>query len=118
MADLVASATVLASAVGPSRLVELAGEADITSTQLKDVLDAEVAAGPPLLVLDLSRLTFMDSWALHVILAASRKLHGSGGTLALAAPSAAVRRVLELSGAGTLVDVYASVREASGSRPG
>jgi len=114
----VASATALESAEGQSRLVELAGEADITSLQLKDVLDAEVAAGPVLVVLELSRLTFMDSWALHTILAAARKLRGSGGTLALAAPSAEVRRMLELSGADTLVDVYASVQEASGPGTG
>ena len=118
MPDLVATATALASAEGPSRRVELAGEADTTSVHLKDVLEAEVAASPLLLVLDLSRLTFMDSWALHTILAAARKLRGSGGTLALAAPSAGIRRVLELSGADTLVDVHASVQEASGPRPG
>lgn len=118
MPDLVVSAAALASAEGQSRLVELAGEADITSLRLKDALDAEVAAGPLLVVLELSRLTFMDSWALHTILGAARTLRGSGGTLALAAPSDAVRRMLELSGADTLVDVYASVQEASGRGAG
>lgn len=98
------------------RLVELSGEADMTSLHLKEVLDAEVAAGPPLLVVDLSRLTFMDSWALRTILAAARELRLAGGTLALAGPSQGVRRVLELSGADTLVDVYASVQEASGHK--
>ena len=113
VSDLVASVTATASAEGPLRLIELAGEADMTSRHLKDLLDAEVAAGPPLMVVDLSRLTFMDSWALHTILAAARKLRGAGGTLALAAPLGEVRRVLQLSGADTLVDVYASVQEAS-----
>jgi len=113
VSDLVASVTATASAEGPLRLIELAGEADMTSRHLKDLLDAEVAAGPPLMVVDLSRLTFMDSWALHTILAAARKLRGAGGALALAAPLGEVRRVLQLSGADTLVDVYASVQEAS-----
>ena len=79
--DLVASAAALASAKGQSRLVELVGEADATSLQLKDVLDAEVAAGPRLLVLELSRLTFMDSWALHQILEAARKLRAVSADL-------------------------------------
>ena len=113
VADLVASATALASAEGPFRLVELSGEADMTSRHLKDVLDAEVAARPLLLVVDLSRLTFMDSWAMHTILSAARSLRGAGGTLTLAGPSGEVRRVLELTGADTLVGVYASVQEAS-----
>jgi anti-anti-sigma factor len=115
--DLVASAMALASAQGPLRLVELSGEADMTSRQLKDVLDAEVAGRPPLLVVDLSGLTFMDSWALHTILAAARELGAAGGALALASPSQAIRRVLELSGADTLIDVYASVLEASEHKP-
>lgn len=114
MDDLVASVTATTSAEGPLRLIKLVGEADVTSQHLKDFLDAEVAAGPPLVVVDLSRLTFMDSWALHTILAAARKLRGAGGTLALAAPSGEIRRVLELSGADTLVNVYSSVEEASG----
>lgn len=35
-----------------------------------------------LLVVDLSRLTFMDAWALHVILAADRNLRDAGSALA------------------------------------
>jgi anti-sigma B factor antagonist len=98
---------------GPFRLVELAGEADLTCQQLKDVLDAEVAAGPLLLVVDLSRLTFMDSWALNAVLTAGRRLAVAGGAMALASPSGEVSRLLELTGANTLVSVYGSVREAA-----
>jgi anti-sigma B factor antagonist len=101
------------SADGPFRVVELAGEADAASRQLKDALDAEVRAGPPLLVIDMSRLTFMDSWALHVILAAWKRLRAAGCVLALAGPVGSVRRVLDLAGADTVVGVYASVREAA-----
>lgn len=101
------------AAEGSFRLVELAGEADVTSRRLKAVLDAEVAAGPVLLVVDLSRLTFMDSWALQVILTANRDLRAAGGVLALADPSVVVRRMLELSGADKLVAVHASVEEAA-----
>jgi anti-anti-sigma factor len=63
------------------------------------------------LVLDMSRLMFIDSWALHVILAAWRNLKEAGGVLALASPSERVRRVLELSGADKVVPVYDSVQE-------
>lgn len=117
MADLVATATTVESAEGPFRLVELIGDADVTSRHLKDLLDAEVAAGPLLLVVDLSRLRFLDSWAMHAILLAGRELRGAGGTLALASPLGAVRRVLELSGADRLVAVHDSVRAAVGHQP-
>lgn len=113
MTDLVVTATARESAGGPFRLVELIGEADVTSRQLKAVLDAEVAAGPILLVVDLSRLTFMDSWALQTILAANRDLRAAGGAMALARPPVVVRRLLELSGADKLVAVHASVQDAA-----
>jgi anti-sigma B factor antagonist len=110
---LVATATARESDEVPFRLVELAGEADVTARQLKDVLDAEVAASPKLVVVDLSRLTFMDSWALHVILTAGRSLRAAGGALVLASPTGEVRRLLELTGADTLVTVHPSVKDAA-----
>ena len=84
----------------------------MTARHLKDVLDAEVAAGPKLLIVDLSRLTFMDSWARHVSLA-GQGLRAAGGAPALAGPTGEVRRILELTGADTLVTVHASVQDAS-----
>jgi anti-anti-sigma regulatory factor len=36
------------------------------------------------MVVDMSRLTFIESWALHVILAAWHNLKEAGGVLALA----------------------------------
>jgi anti-sigma B factor antagonist len=99
------------------RLVELVGEADVTSSHLWELLEAEVARKPPLLVLDLSRLTFLDSWALHKILAAGQRLRRDGSSLVLAAPTGEVRRILELIGADRLVAVCASVAEAVAAAP-
>jgi anti-sigma B factor antagonist len=114
VAGLAVHAAAGESADGPFRLVELVGEADLTCRQLKDVLDAEVASRPPLLVVDMSRLTFIDSWALHVILSAWRELQAAGCVLALASPSERVQRVLELAGVDRLIGVYDSVREVPG----
>jgi anti-anti-sigma factor len=113
VADLVVSATVKDAVQGPARLVELSGEADVTSWQLEDVLGAEVVGRPPLLVVDLSRLTFIDAWALRVILAVGERLRRAGGVLALAGPSGEVRRLIELFRADRLVPVHSNVREAS-----
>jgi stage II sporulation protein AA (anti-sigma F factor antagonist) len=122
MAGLKVSVAEAGSAQAPFRLVRLDGEADVTCAELKRTLDDEVAAGPALLVLDLSRLTFLDSWALHVILVAGQRLRRAGGALALAAPSGVVSRILDISGADTLVPVAGSVDEAAGraaaARPG
>lgn len=71
----------------PYTLVELTGEADVTTSEmLRDLLAAQIAREPGKLIIDLAALRFMDSAALRVILTASRSLAGRGGTLALAAP--------------------------------
>ena len=117
MSSLVASTSAVESAEGPFRLVELVGESDMTCRHLKDLLDAEVAAGPPLLIVDMSRLTFMDSWSLHTILTAWQALRSAGAVLVLAGPTGEVRRILELSGADTLVTIRDSVQDVVGRLP-
>ena len=110
VSSLVASTSAVESAEGPFRLVELVGESDMTCRHLKDLLDAEVAAGPPLLIVEMSRLTFMDSWSLHTILTAWQALRSAG-------PTGEVRRILELSGADTLVTIRDSVQDVVGRPP-
>ena len=97
----------------PYTLVELAGEADVTvSDMLRDLLEAQIARKPGLLVIDLTALRFMDSTALHVILTASRSLAGQGGTLVLASPTRVVAAVLRLSQAARMVPVYETLQDA------
>ena len=97
---------------GRCAVVVLSGEADVTSQAVEDVLAAESAKDPALLLVDLSAVSFMDSWSLHVVLRAilGRRAAGAGG--GLVCPSGPVRRVLELTGAGELVPVFASMAEA------
>lgn len=88
--------------------------AALAELTLRGLLAAEVAKKRRLLVIDLSRLRFMDSAALHAISRASRDLNRDGGVLALAAPRDPVARVLNLSGADQLITVHPSVQEAAG----
>ena len=103
------------SAGEPYTLVVVAGEADITNRDdLRGVLDAEVTQRPTTLILELSRLRFMDSSALHVILQANRALDRQGGVMALVAPQEAVAKMLKLTTADRLIPVFPSVAEATG----
>ena len=54
-------------------------------------------------VLDLHDVTFIDSSALSIVLAADRRLAASGGQLKLAHVSPPVRRVLRICGLADLV---------------
>ena len=97
---------------GRCAVVVLSGEADVTGQAVEDVLAAESAKDPALLLVDLSAVSFMDSWSLHVVLHAMRGRRKAGAAAGLVCPSGPVRRVLELTGAGQLVPVFASVAEA------
>ena len=111
---LTTSVTTSASGGETYTLVGLSGEADVTNSDaLRDLLDAEVAKEPRMMVIDLSGLRFMDSSALHVILRANRAMDRQGGVLSLAGPRDPVAKMLRLTAADQLIPVYASVSEAA-----
>jgi anti-anti-sigma factor len=102
---------------GTRTVVRLVGEADVTTRVLGEVLNAEVAKKPRLLLVDLSGLTFMDSAALHELVRAHRKLRADGGVLALSSPNHAVARILQLSALDQVIAVHASAARG-GALPG
>jgi anti-sigma B factor antagonist len=93
-------------------VVRLVGEADVTTRILGEVLGAEAAKKPRLLLVDMSGLAFIDSAALHEIVRVHRRLHADGCLLAIVSPSPWVARVLQLSALDQVIPVYASVEEA------
>ncbi len=93
---------------GSRTVIRLVGEADVTTPALAEVLGAEAAKKPRLLLVDVSGLTFIDSAALHELAAAYRKVRADGGVLALISPSPAVARVLELTALDQLIPIHAS----------
>ena len=97
---------------GSRTVVRLVGEADVTTRVLTEVLDAEAAKKPRLLLVDVSGLAFIDSAALHEIVLAHRRLRADGCALALVSPSPAVARVLQLSALDQVIPVHASAEEA------
>jgi anti-sigma B factor antagonist len=99
---------------GSCTVVRLVGEADVTTGALAEVLDAEAAKKPQLLLVDVSGLEFIDSSALHEIVRIQRELRADGCLLALVAPTQMVTRILQLSGLDRTIPVYANAQEAIG----
>ena len=112
MTELLVSVSTEGGAGGARTVVRLVGEADVTTRVLTEVLDAEAAKKPRLLLVDVSGLAFIDSAALHEIVRAHRRLRADGCALALVNPSPAVARVLQLSALDQLIPVHASAEEA------
>jgi anti-sigma B factor antagonist len=92
--------TVTTTRDGERAVVALAGELDVSSApQVADELE-RLAAGDDVsaVIVDVSRLTFVDSTGLRVILAGRERLQTIGATLALEGASGVVERVLEMTG--------------------
>ena len=78
--------------------VELRGELDISNaTRLEDDLRRVEADNPPLIVLDLSRLAFMDSTGLRLLIGADSRAREAGRRLVLIRGNEMVQRVLRVT---------------------
>ena len=94
-------------------VLSVAGELDMeTAGRLEVHLRHQLGEGRRHLVLDLSALGFMDSSGLNVLIRAVQKARRTGGDLYLAAPTPAVRRILEITGVTTTIPPHDGVAEA------
>jgi anti-sigma B factor antagonist len=76
-------------------LFELAGESDLSGDRLGRELEEALGAGADGIVVDCSRLAFLDTRTIDGLLSALTAL---GERLVVVAPGGEVRRVLELTG--------------------
>ena len=97
-------------------VVHVVGEIDtLTAPVLRAQLDEHLPV-VPLVVLDLSDVTFLGSAGLAVLVAAKDAADARSHTLRLVCGSRIVVRALEATGLLTLFDVADGVPEALGSR--
>ncbi len=106
----------LSSRVYPGfAVVALAGELDAVGAYAAAVA-IQAAPGPgQRVIVDLGALQFAACHALGALAVAAKRARRAGGGVLLAAPQAAVLRVLELTGLAGVFCVYASVAAAAGA---
>ena len=76
----------------------LHGEVDLhVSPELRARLTGAIESGASNVVVDLSRVTFLDSMALGVLLGALKLLRAHDGELRLVVPTPELRRIFELT---------------------
>jgi anti-sigma B factor antagonist len=93
-------------------IVALEGELDLgRAPSLKWALVDSLDAGCKQLVIDLSRVRFMDSTALSVLVGVNRNLH-SGARMAIVCVNTNVLKIFELSGMDGAFAIYPTVDEA------
>jgi anti-sigma B factor antagonist len=87
-------------------VIYLEGELDPhTAPKLQREIDRLVLGGADRVVLDMSRLVFIDSSGLRVVISSHRDLHDRGGSLALRSPSRTAQRLLQITGLTDHIDV-------------
>lgn len=92
--------------------VSLKGELDLSSVgKVEEELKRVEAEGPSLLVLDLSRLTFLDSTGLRAVVTADERARGDGRRLVIVRGPDAVQRVFSITRLEERLDM---VDDASG----
>jgi anti-sigma B factor antagonist len=97
---------------GDAVVVRLAGEIDLYNAhEVRDALLDETDKEPERLVVELSRVTFVDSTALGVLIEARAKLANKRAFL-VASPQLETRRALEVSGLDRHFGVYDTVDDA------
>jgi anti-sigma B factor antagonist len=98
-------------------IVKLCGELDVASApdlreQLLVILDREA---PKKLILDLSKLEFMDSSGTAVLVNTDRRARLMGCTLSLVAPQQSVLRVLQICALDHYFVIFENVSAAAAS---
>ncbi|WP_234335392.1 MULTISPECIES: STAS domain-containing protein [Streptomyces] len=105
--------SVVSTATDGIRVLTPAGEIDHDTGQaLRQTLDASSGAPRPRIVVDLSRVTFMDSTGINIFIAAHRNLTEADGWIRLAAPGEAVMRTLQIVGVDAVIDCRETLHQA------
>jgi anti-sigma B factor antagonist len=102
-----------ASGVAPV-IVQMPAEIDVTNSgQVYDRLVAALAPGVETVIADLTSTSFCDSSGVRAIVRAHESAAARDVRLELAVPpEGSVRRVLQLTGVGSLMPLYPSLEEA------
>ena len=87
-------------------IVELSGEIDHhVAEKLRRDIDAEVAmCGTRDLIFDFTKVDFMDSSGIGMILGRYKKIHGTGGRVRIRNAGRLVKQILDMSGVFSLME--------------
>jgi anti-sigma B factor antagonist len=94
-------------------IIALAGDVDLhSSIELRQHLLGVLEKKPPIIVLNLEGVDFMDSSGLATLVEALQLSRRSGGQIRLAALKQRVKNLLEISRLDAIFKIYASEAEA------
>jgi anti-sigma B factor antagonist len=94
-------------------VVEVGGEIDVyTAPKLRDSLNETTGSGHSHIVVDFSRVDFIDSTGLGVLVGVNRRLKAGNGVLRIVCPNDKLMKIFRISGLESVLDLYPSVATA------
>lgn len=106
MADGPACFHIQTSPSGTDVVIAITGEIDAaTASALSAELEDAIASTAPRVVVDFSRLSFIDSSGLSMLIAAHRRLVEDGRGLVVRSAPPSARRLLEISGLDRVLSI-------------
>ncbi|MFN8625451.1 MAG: STAS domain-containing protein [Candidatus Binatia bacterium] len=91
----------------------VAGRIDAANAGLfEEKLLGLIAAGEGRFVVDCDRLDYISSAGLRILLVAAKRLAPSGGQIALSAPQALIKEILDIAGFSSIFRIYRTHEDA------
>lgn len=101
------------TAIDSVTVVEMEGNLDTnTSVNAQDHLAGLMDEGAAKIVMDFTKVDFVSSAGLRVLLATAKRLGGIGGNLRICGLNDEVNEVFEISGFSTILDVFPTRNDA------
>jgi anti-sigma B factor antagonist len=101
---------------GNAQIITVSGDLDVVSApRLSDELAQASLDGATEIVVDLLRVPFVDSVALGVLVAASKRTTARGGIFRVVCEDRRIARIIEITGLSHVLRLHPSLREALGS---
>jgi anti-sigma B factor antagonist len=95
-------------------VLSLEGEIDVyTSIQLKQDIAELLGTGVKYIVLNLSKVEYLDSTGLGVLIGTLKRLRENGGNLLIVGPAPRITRIFEITGLYKIFAIYTTEQEAA-----
>ncbi|WP_456399583.1 STAS domain-containing protein [Mesoaciditoga sp.] len=93
-------------------IVSLNGEFDIESSQtLKEEVRKNLTSENSNIVIDLTKVSYVDSSGLGTLIALQKDARFNGGSLSIVGASEQIKRVMKMTNLDKLFDFYTSINE-------
>ena len=95
------------------KILDVAGEIDVyTAPRFKDAVNSIIASGQSHLIVNMERVSYMDSSGFGTLLSATKRLRPEDGTVNLVKCNSPIDRMLRITRLNTIFGTFSSEDEA------